>query len=865
MANSKQIVYLSQAQYAELIANGSITVDGVIVTYDENDIYVTPQAEPVTDVRINGTSIAANGVANIPIASTSTLGLVKINPTGQGNTGIVTDANGYLNIQGPTDNNIKTASSSGRPITPAIQHKSTFYGLAAASGDTTQSQSSNTVGQYTPEAKGAIQSMLGVSDLIATAENNLVASKAYAIGDVFTANGKLYKATATIAADAAIIPAVEDEEIVGANCEETSVGDGFVKFTDYPLGNQPGIVQVDGNLGIGLNYGKTLAINSAPSTHIKSATGTFRPIVPVTQHESTFYGLAKAAGDITQSSSDNAVGTYTDEAKAAIKSMIGVNVEDVQINGTSIVANGIANVPIATTSTFGAVKCGTGLSMMTGDNAGKINTNPASTSACKNGAEYYAPITPNHQHESTFYGLAKAAGDTTQSASSNAVGTYTDSAKTAIKNMLGITQTLTVTVLTQDNVTVTGQTVTIRAVDSTGPIFATAAYEGQPVAFAVPSGFAYHVSVSDTLAHHFNPTMASGIITNTDVSVTLQYSDFSTIRTAADIKAALNAGMDLTDLVGEQITCTKNGDTLAWDVVDYDSTAGNIMLLLHDAFGTANMVFEPAQALMWCENGLAAGSYTFADGSTHYYFTLTNAIPAGGQLRADPSSFWTYASQDATATLETGTVSTTEITGATDLGTCGQGLLNHFTRNRYGSNNQAESAIQWWLNSDAPANTLRTPVTKFSRAYSYNVPGFMNGLDQDFIDCLDDVDWLCSTNNVYECPEELGGYTKGIRQTYTIKSKFCFASEMEIFGSYGGTPDGSTVFDLYNGAEADDRKKYRGTSAQVWWLRSPHWSYASSERLVNSSGNADNNIAITSYAVMPACRISRDTEEEVEG
>lgn len=89
----------------------------------------------------------------------------------------------------------------------------------------------------------------------------------------------------------------------------------------------------------------------------------------------------------------------------------------------------------------------------------------------------------------------------------------------------------------------------------------------------------------------------------------------------------------------------------------------------------------------------------------------------------------------------------------------------------------------------------------------------MNGLDSDFLDCLDIVDWLCSTNNVYECPEALGGLTKGTKQTYTIKSKFCFASEMEIFGSYGGNADGSTVFDLYNGADADDRKKYRGTSA----------------------------------------------------
>jgi len=39
---SKKIVYLSKAQYQELIANNSVTVNGVTVTYNENDIYVTP-------------------------------------------------------------------------------------------------------------------------------------------------------------------------------------------------------------------------------------------------------------------------------------------------------------------------------------------------------------------------------------------------------------------------------------------------------------------------------------------------------------------------------------------------------------------------------------------------------------------------------------------------------------------------------------------------------------------------------------------------------------------------------------------------------------------------------------------------------
>ena len=40
------------------------------------------------------------------------------------------------------------------------------------------------------------------------------------------------------------------------------------------------------------------------------------------------------------------------------------------------------------------------------------------------------------QHQSAFFGLAKAAGDTTQSASANAVGTYTETAKSKIHDML---------------------------------------------------------------------------------------------------------------------------------------------------------------------------------------------------------------------------------------------------------------------------------------------------------------------------------------------------------------------------------------------------------------------------------------------
>lgn len=612
------------------------------------------------------------------------------------------------------------------------------------------------------------------------------------------------------------------------------------------------------------------------------------------------------------------------DKKANVSDIPEVPVQDIQINGTSILNNNVANIPVADANNLGAVKIRIGYSGLRIDDNGFLTTYPAMPIDIKTGIHQQRQPAVNRQHESTFYGLAKAAGADMKDIADTTVGAYPDAQKEAIQSMLGITQmlapenpnlvasqaykigdvfaanghlykatiaiaqnaaiivegagancietklideiqlinkTLTVTVLTQDNVIVTGQTVTVRADNADGEVYATAAYEGQPVSFSLPTGFQYYVSVTDTLNRHFNPTTVRGVIKDTNVSVTLQYSDLSTIKTARDIKAALDAGIDLTDLVGEQITCTKGSDTLSWDIVDYDETNKNVTLLLHDIFGTANMVFEPTQALMWCENGLAAGSYTFTWKDTQCYFTLTTAIPAGGQLRATDSQFATFASQDATVALERGTVGTDKIAGAIDLGHEGQGLLNHRDRVSQGSNNFAESALFWWLNSDAAANTLRVPVTKFSRPHSYTQPGFMNSLDADFVNCLDEVDWLCSTNNVYECPESLGGYTKGTRQTYTVKAKFGLASEMEIFGSYSGNADGSKVFDLYNDESTTDRIKYRGTSAQNWWFRSPLWSSVYSERYTRSSGSAGHYNAVYSCGAVPVCRISRTVKE----
>lgn len=415
--------------------------------------------------------------------------------------------------------------------------------------------------------------------------------------------------------------------------------------------------------------------------------------------------------------------------------------------------------------------------------------------------------------------------------------------------------TLTVTVSTQDGVTVTGQTVTVRAGDADGPVYGTAEYNGQPVSFRVADGFAYYVEVTDNLAAHFKPTTVKGVINNANAAVTLLYNDFCTIKTAPDIQAALNADMDLTDLVGQQITCQRGNDTLSWDVVDYDSTAKVVTLCTHDVLPD-NMQFELPQALMYCEDGLAAGSYTFKWNSVQCYFTLTQAIPAGGQLRATDSEYQTYASQSATAQIESGTVSTDVIDGATNLGQTGTGNLNHHDRVNYGSNNFGESGILQWLNSNSPANTPMPRLTKFSRPYVPTKAGFKAGLDADFLACIQDTVWECNANDKYECPAFLGGVAqKGT--PYTVTAKFALASEIEAFGEYGGVQDGSTVWDLYVGAEATDRIKYYNNTAQRWWLRSPFWNNAFYARDVSTSGAGGSNLTNRSVGVAVACKITK--------
>ncbi len=232
-----------------------------------------------------------------------------------------------------------------------------------------------------------------------------------------------------------------DDIITDVQVNGTSVTTDGVAEIPVASTNDFGVIKP--GLRTEVNSSGQLVVRAASDNGIKQGTTYNSVITPQWAHATAFFGLAKAAGDITQSASNNAIGTYTDDAKTAIQTMLGVPseddvVDDVQVNGTSIVTNGTANIPIANgQNTLGLTQYNSTYGV-TVNASGRVQIFPAISSEIKGGTNDRRPITPSIQNESVFYGLAKAAGDITQSSSSNAVGTYTDSAKTAIKQMFGV-------------------------------------------------------------------------------------------------------------------------------------------------------------------------------------------------------------------------------------------------------------------------------------------------------------------------------------------------------------------------------------------------------------------------------------------
>ena len=332
----------------------------------------------------------------------------------------------------------------------------------------------------------------------------------------------------------------------------------------------------------------------------------------------------------------------------------------------------------------------------------------------------------------------------------------------------------------------------------------------------------------------------------------------------------------------------ENGQTTIGNIKLHDKTKQYGMILQSEKTLYSLQVDAP-EAFFYTAEGIAAGTYniTLGDnydtsygGGTTYQFTLTQAVPAGGQITLDwpynktplqGSGVKTWASNAATTPIETVTPSAGS--GGTSLGTLLIAVqdasgLNSIHRMRYGSNRWSTSAMRQHLNSGAAAGSVWTPQTVWDRAPSWvsNTAGFKHGLDPEFIKICGDVELLTALSTVAGDTSSAAA-SAGTGNETTV-DKFFLPSRPEVFGGGDNNSDKGDAWQYYaansdvpggsSNPNADTNRIKTNTagSAQYWWLRSPDVGYGGYVRLIYPSGSVISYFANISYGVAPACVVA---------
>ena len=345
---------------------------------------------------------------------------------------------------------------------------------------------------------------------------------------------------------------------------------------------------------------------------------------------------------------------------------------------------------------------------------------------------------------------------------------------------------------------------------------------------------------------------------------------------------------------GDKVIVTETDDTVTFVVRDHDHHEAadghythTMTLEAKYVYSASNgtvkyVVFDGPEAMFYCEEALPAGTYNFtwnyATGSMvndTYEFTITEGIPAGGQIVLGTNSsstaitsckISTYAAPGDTTAIESN-IAVSVGSGGTALGTISATAssdenLNCAQRIMWGSNNYAQSGIRQWLNSDGEVGTFWKATNKFDRAPSWHLSndkayrGWMHGFGDDFLNAVLPCKVDCRTNSLFEV-DSLDGIEFSLDHTYQLEDKFFILSRPEVYGSWDNSSikDGE-VLDFYEDAENADRiKRDVGGTARWAWLRSPHPSTANYVRVVTTDGSLTNYNAYTISSVAPACII----------
>lgn len=375
-----------------------------------------------------------------------------------------------------------------------------------------------------------------------------------------------------------------------------------------------------------------------------------------------------------------------------------------------------------------------------------------------------------------------------------------------------------------------------------------------------------------------------------------EFNDYATIQ-----KIVRNGDAENVFNIGDQIIETWNNGTtdleLPFDIVHIGTAInadGDIVpaLYLQAHWALPGVQFDGNEAFYYCDEGLAAGTYNVTMGNNWgtnvvankvYQFTLTEAVPAGGQLVFTTASSTTgalpdqapanwrvrsYASQTSTTHLEI--VEVTEGNDGTSLGTLSSSTkfgttgLNNMQRASYGYNRWSQSGIRQWLNSAAAVGEWWTPKNVYDRPPEQltTMRGFMAGLDEGFLSVLQPVRVTTALNTVSDSEIGASEITTDLFSLPSLEQEYVVPQASGVEGEawdywrqrLGGTSPQGTGSDHANA----NHIRYaieNHTSSQHVRLRSAIRGYASGAWYVTTSGYVNYYSAASAFRPCPACVI----------
>lgn len=372
-----------------------------------------------------------------------------------------------------------------------------------------------------------------------------------------------------------------------------------------------------------------------------------------------------------------------------------------------------------------------------------------------------------------------------------------------------------------------------------------------------------------------------------------QIGDF---RQYSDLRNVIRAGLASSYLtVGDQVIvpyAIEGGTTYQapWDVKHIADDG--VYLGMHYTVPD-DMQFDAPEAIYYAKDGLAAGTYHIAVAAAYgkgwaagksIQFTLTQAVPAGGQVFIDCGTSYdkdptsglavrTYSEVGAQEAIESTTTSSG--TGGTSLGTMGtgntphktNGQLNAISRVVYGNGRYSESAIRQWLNSEAGANSWWTAKNNWDRpprATDLKRAGFLTRLPKEFVAILDYNDIVVALNTAegYSADRETVHDRIFLPSTLNLNIDPQLAdAEGPVWDYYKALSDALGIQKFAQWQTYEILKHYNLASAggsfspAHVWLRSAYRYSAANAWYVDSSGIVGTPSAYSTLRSCPACKI----------